>query len=72
MPLNYTQRKCKESDKFIKSQEQIKLFIYMVDIKIFDKNEKEHENLIGRIRIHSQDIGIEFGLEKCGVFIIFK
>ena len=33
--------------------------------KVFAKNEKELENLIHTVRIYSQDIGMEFGIEKC-------
>ena len=34
------------------------------DIKFFAQNEKELETLIQTVRIYSQDIGIEFGIEK--------
>ena len=42
----------------------------MNDIKMFAKNEKEFDILIQTIRICSQDIGMEFGIEKCAMFII--
>ena len=42
------------------------IIIMMVDIKIFSKNEKELETFIKTIRIYSQDIGMEFRIEKCG------
>ena len=38
--------------------------MYMGDIKLFAKNEKELETLIYTVRIHSQDIGMELGIEK--------
>ena len=38
--------------------------MYMDDIKLFAKNEKELETLIHTIRIYSQDIGMGFGIEK--------
>ena len=38
--------------------------MYMDDIKLFAKNEKELETLIHTDRIYSQDIGMEFGIEK--------
>ena len=38
--------------------------MYMNDIKLFSKNEKELETLIQTIRIHSQDIEMEFDIEK--------
>ena len=37
----------------------------MDDIKIFTQYEKELDTLIQTIRIYSQDIGMEFYIEKC-------
>ena len=39
----------------------------MDDIKVFAKNEKELETLIQTIRIYSQEIGMEFGIQKCAM-----
>ena len=36
----------------------------------FQKNEKELETLIHAVRICSQDIGMEFGIEKCAMLIM--
>ena len=41
----------------------------MDDIKLFEKSEKELETLIHTIRIYSQDIGMEFGIEKCALLV---
>ena len=46
--------------------------MYMDDIKTFAKNEKELEILIQTIKIDSQDIGMEFGIEKCAKLIMKK
>ena len=42
----------------------------MYDIKMIAKNEKELETLIKAARICSQDIGMEFGIEKCSMQIM--
>ena len=42
----------------------------MNDIKLFAKSEKELKTLIQRIRIYSQNIGMEFSIEKCAMLII--
>ena len=39
--------------------------MYMDDIKLFAKNEKEVETLMYSVRIYSQGIGMESGIEKC-------
>ena len=41
----------------------------MDDIKLFAKNEKELENLIHKVRIYNQHIGMEFGIEKCAMLV---
>ena len=44
--------------------------MYMDDIKLFAKNEKELETLIHAVRIYSQDIGMGFGIEKCAMLVM--
>ena len=44
--------------------------MYMDDIKLFAKNEKELETLKQAVRIYSQDIGMEFAIEKCAMLIM--
>ena len=44
--------------------------MYMDDRKLFAKNENELETLIHTIRIYSQDIGMEFGIEKCALLVM--
>ena len=39
----------------------------MDSIKLFTKNKKEMQTLIQTMRIYSQDIGMEFGTEKCAI-----
>ena len=42
----------------------------MDDIKLLAKNEKELETLIHTVRIYSQDIEMEFGIEKCALLVM--
>ena len=45
--------------------------MYMDDIKLFVKNKKiELGTFIQTIRMYSQDIGMEFGIEKCAILIM--
>ena len=44
--------------------------MYMDDVKLLAKNEKELETLIHTLRIYSQDIWIEFGREKCALLVM--
>ena len=69
MPLNYILSNCTWDYNFTKSQGKINHFMYMDEIKLFAKNEKELGNLIQTIRIYSQDVGMESDIEKCAMFI---
>ena len=70
MPLNPILRKCTAGYKLSRSQEKINHLMYMDDINLFAKNEKELETLIHAVRIYSQDIGMEFGIEKYAIFVM--
>ena len=70
MPLNHVLRKCTAWYKLGKSQEKIYHLMYMDDIKLFAKNERELKTPINTVRIHSQDIGMEFGREKCAMLVM--
>ena len=70
MPLNHIHRKCTAAYKLRRSQEKINHLMYMDDIKLFAKNEKELETLIHAVRIYSQDVGMKFGIEKCALLVI--
>ena len=51
MPLNHVLRKCTAGYKLSKSQEKINHLMYMDDIRLFAKNEKELETLIHALKI---------------------
>ena len=70
MPLNHILRKCTAGYKLSRSQEKINHLMYMDDIKLFAKNERELETLIQAVRIYSQDIGMECGIEKCAMLVM--
>ena len=70
MPLNHILMKCTAGYKLCKLQEKINHLMYIDDIKLFAKNEKELETLIQTVRIYNQDIGMEFGIEKCAILVI--
>ena len=70
MPLNYIFRKCTARYKLTLSQEKINHLMYKDDIKPFAKKEKELKTLIHTVKIYSQDIGMEFGIEKCTMLVM--
>ena len=44
--------------------------MYMDYMKLFANIEKKLEILIHAVRIYSQDIGVEFGIEKCTMLVV--
>ena len=58
IPLNHKLRKCTGGYKLTKLHDKINHQMYMDDIKLFVKNEKELERVIQALRIYSQDIGV--------------
>ena len=70
MPLNHKLRKCTDGFKLIISQEKINHLMYMDDVKLFAKNEKELETVMHAVKIYSQDIGMESGIEKCAMLVM--
>ena len=70
MPLNQKLRKCTAGYKLSRSEEKVNHLMYMNDIKLFAKNEKELKTLIHPVRIYSRDIGMEFGIEKYAMLVM--
>ena len=70
MTLDYIFRRCTTRWKLNRSQEKINHFTYVDEIKLSTKNENEPETRTHTVRIYSQDIGMEFGIEKCAMLVI--
>ena len=70
MPFNHILRKYTAGYKLSRYQEKINHQMYKNDIKLYAKNEKELETLIHAFRIYSQDIGMEFGIEKYAMLLM--
>ena len=70
MPLNHILRKCTAGYKLNKLQQKINHLMYIDDIKLFVKNEKESETLIDAVRIYSQDIEMDIWHRKCTMLVM--
>ena len=49
---------------------QDKPSFFMDDLKLFGKNEEQISSLVTTVNICSGDIGMEFGLTKCGILTL--
>ena len=44
----------------------------MDDLKLYFKKEKGLESLVQPVRIFSDDIGMEFGIDKCATLVLLQ
>ena len=65
MPLSMILRKVSAGYVMKKDGCKINHLLFMDDLKLFAKNEAEIDSLVQTVRIFSDDIGMQFGLEKC-------
>ena len=70
--LSLILRKAKAVYEFSGSKKKINHLLFMDDLKLYSSNEKELDSLVQTVHIFSKDIGMDFGIEKCAVFLIEK
>ena len=72
IPLSLVLRKAKAVYEFSGIKGKINNLLFMDDLKLYSRNEKELDLLIQKIRAFSEDIGMEFGIEKSPLLVIKK
>ena len=72
IPLSLILRKGKASYQFSESKERINHLLFMDDLKLYSRNEKGLDSLVQTVRVFSEDIGMEFGIEKCAMLVMEK
>ena len=45
---------------------------FMEDLKLYSRSEKGLDSLVQTVRVFSEDIGMEFGIEKCAMLVMEK
>ena len=72
IPLSLILRKAKAAYEFSESKEKINHLSFMDDLKLYSRSEKGLDSLIQTVRIFSEDIGMDFGIEKCAMLVTEK
>ena len=72
IPLSLILRKVKAAYKFSESKEKINHLLFMNDLKLYSQSEKGLDSLVQTVCVFSEDIGMEFGIEKCAMLIMEK
>ena len=67
IPLTLILRKAKAAYEFSERKEKINHLLFMDHLKLYSRCEKELNSLVQTVRVFSEDIGMEFGIEKCAV-----
>ena len=70
IPLSLILRKSNAAYEFSESKEKINNLLFMDDLKLYSRSEKGLDSLVQTVRVFSEDIGIEFCIEKCATLVI--
>ena len=72
IPLGLILRKAKTAYEFSESKEKINHLLLMDDLKLYSRSEKGLNSLVQIVRVFSEDIGMEFGIEKYAMLVMEK
>ena len=70
--LSLILRKTKAAYEFSENKEKINHLLFMDDLKLYSRSEKGLDSLVQTVRIFSEDIEMEFGIEKCAMLVMEK
>ena len=66
IPLLLILRKLKASYEWGKKEYKLNHLLFMDDLKLFSKSEEQIDTLMRTVNVFSNDIGMDFGIKKCG------
>ena len=72
IPLSLILRKAKAAYEFSENQEKFNHLLFMDHLKLYCRSEKVLDSLVQTVRVFSEDIGMEFGIEECAMLVMEK
>lgn len=63
-------RKVKAGYQSRAGQVTVNHLLFMDDLKLFGKNEAHIDSLVKIVHLFTEDIGMKFGIKKCGVLVM--
>ena len=57
---------------FQKAKRRINHLLFVDNLKLYSRIEKGLDSLVQIVRVLSEDIGMEFGIEKCAMLLMEK
>ena len=70
VPLSLTLKKVNACYKWGKKEYKLNHLLFMDDLKLYAKSEEQTNTLVRTVYVFSTDIGMEFGIKKCGILTI--
>ena len=70
VPLSLVLRRSKAGYEWGGHEFQINHLLFMDDLKLFGKSYEQIDSLVQTVHTFSIDIGMEFGIKKCGVLVL--
>ena len=70
IPLTLILHKSESAYQFSSTKEKINHLLFMDDLKLYAKNEKGLDSLVQTVRIFSDDIGMEFGIDTWATLVL--
>ena len=70
--LSLILKKAKAAYQFSESKEKINHLLFMDDLNLYSGSEKGLDSLIQIVCVFSEDIGMEFSIEKCAMLVMEK
>ena len=70
IPLSLLLRKVRASYEWGRKEFRLNHLLFIDDLKIFGNSNDEIDSIVQTVFTFSEDIGMEFGLKKCGVVIM--
>ena len=70
VPLTLVLRRAKVGSERGNKAFKLNHLLFMDDLKLFAKEKKKKGSMVQTVHIFSEDIGMQFGIKKCGVVIM--
>ena len=72
VPLTWLLRRAKAGYEWGNKGFKLNHLLFMDDLKLFAKSKNQIDSLVQTVHIFSENIGMQFGMKKCGLLIMEK
>ena len=69
IPLTRVLRRLKQGYSFRKGRPRLNYLLFMDDLKLYGSSESDIDSLVRTTKLVTEDIGMSFGIDKCGVLL---